>query len=147
MAKLRGKTMFGSSKSNGKQAVASISTLIAEGTIIRGDVHFGGGLHLEGVIDGSVSADGTDAVLTLSDKGRINGEVRVANAVINGSVQGDIFVGERLELAGNARIEGNVHYKLLEMAAGAQINGKMLYQNEPPRRLPAPELTGAVAEA
>ncbi|MBO9664371.1 polymer-forming cytoskeletal protein [Dokdonella sp.] len=140
--------MFGSSnKGNGKHAIAAISTLIAEGTTIRGDVHFGGGLHLEGVIDGAVSAEGGDSVLTLSEKGRINGEVRVANAVINGTVKGDIFVGERLEIAGNARIEGNVHYKLLEMAAGAQINGQMLYQSEPPRRLPAPELTGAVAEA
>lgn len=141
--------MFGSStgKGKGKHAIASISTLIAEGTTIHGDVHFSGGLHLEGVVDGSISADGADSVLTLSEKGRVNGEVRVANAVVNGTVNGDIFVGERLELAGNARIEGNVHYKLLEMAAGAQINGQMLYQTEPPRRLPAPELTGAVAEA
>ncbi|MET0225568.1 MAG: polymer-forming cytoskeletal protein [Dokdonella sp.] len=131
--------MFGNDKRNGKVAVAAISTLIAEGTRIHGDVHFSGGLHLEGMIDGSISADGADSVLTLSDKGRVNGEIRVSNAVVNGTVQGDIFVGERLELAGNARIEGNVHYKVLEMAAGAQINGKMLYQNEPPRRLAAPE--------
>ena len=132
--------MFGNDKRNAKVAVAAISTLIAEGTRIRGDVQFTGGLHLEGVIDGAVSAEGADSVLTLSDKGRINGEVRVSNAVVNGTVNGDIFVGERLELAGNARIEGNVHYKVLEMAAGAQVNGKMLYQGEPPRRLPAPEL-------
>ena len=140
--------MFGNDKRNAKVAVAAISTLIAEGTKIRGDVLFNGGLHLEGVIDGAVSAEGVDSVLTLSDKGRINGEVRVSNAVVNGTVNGDIFVGERLELAGNARIEGNVHYKVLEMAAGAQVNGKMLYQSEPPRRLPAPELGAPVgAEA
>ncbi|HEY0178258.1 MAG TPA: polymer-forming cytoskeletal protein [Dokdonella sp.] len=136
--------MFGSDKRNAK-AVAAISTLIAEGTKIRGDVHFSGGLHLEGVIDGSVSADGADAVLTLSEKGRINGEVRVSNAVVNGTVNGDVFVGERLELAGNARVEGNIHYKVLEMAAGAQINGKMLYQAESPRRLPSPDFGEAVA--
>lgn len=142
--------MFGSNGNNGKRGakpVAAISTLIAEGTKIRGDVHFGGGLHLEGVIEGSVSAEGADSVLTLSEKGRINGEVRVSNAVVNGTVKGDIFVGERLELAGNARIEGNVHYKVLEMAAGAQVNGKMLYQDEPPRRLPAPEVEAALGSA
>lgn len=141
--------MFGSDKRNGKVAVASISTLIAEGTRIRGDVHFSGGLHLDGIIEGSISAQGADSVLTLSEKGRIVGEVRVSNAVVNGSVTGDIFVGERLELAGQARIEGNIHYKTLEMTAGAQINGKMLYQSEPPRRLAAPdaetELPDAVA--
>jgi cytoskeletal protein CcmA (bactofilin family) len=131
--------MFGSDKRNAKMTTAAISTLIAEGTTIKGDVHFSGGLHLEGVIDGSIAAEGADSVLTLSEKGRVNGEVRVSNAAVNGTVRGDLFVGERLELAGNARIEGNVHYKVLEMAAGAQVNGKMLFQSDAPRRLAAPE--------
>jgi cytoskeletal protein CcmA (bactofilin family) len=134
--------MFGSDKRNGK-AVAAISTLIAAGTTIRGDVHFSGGLHLEGVVEGSISAEGADAVLTLSEQGRVSGEIRVSNAVVNGTVKGDIFAGERIELAGNARIDGNVHYKVLEMSAGAQVNGKMLYQSEAPRRLSAPDAAAA----
>lgn len=129
--------MFRSDKRNGKP-VAAINTLIAAGTTIRGDVHFTGGLHLEGAIEGSIAAEGADSVLTMSDQGRVTGEVRVSNAVVNGVVVGDLFVGERLELAGNARVDGNVHYKVLEMAAGAQVNGKMLYQTEAPRRLSAP---------
>lgn len=132
--------MFGNSKRNGNGiAVAAITTLIAEGTVIRGDVEFTGGLHLDGSIEGAISADGADAVLTLSEKGRVTGEIRASNAVINGMVQGDIVVAERLELASGARIEGNVYYKVLEMAAGAQINGKMIYQPEMPRRLTGPE--------
>jgi cytoskeletal protein CcmA (bactofilin family) len=78
-------------------------------------------------------------MLTLSGEGRVIGEVRVSNALVNGTVHGDIFADERLELAGNARIDGNVYYKVLEMAAGAQVNGKMIYQGEPPRRLAPPE--------
>jgi cytoskeletal protein CcmA (bactofilin family) len=136
--------MFGNDKRNAKQ-VAAISTLIADGTTIKGDVHFRGGLHLEGVVDGAVAAECADSVLTLSDKGRVNGEVRVSNAVVNGVINGDLFVVERLELAGNARIEGNVYYKVLEMAAGAQINGKMVYQGEAPRRLAAPEAMGMLS--
>ena len=138
--------MFRSDKRNDR-AMAAISTLIAAGTTIRGDVHFSGGLHLEGAIEGSISAEGDDAVLTLSEKGRVNGEVRVSNAVVNGTVHGDIFAGGRLELAGNARINGNVHYKVLEMAAGAQVNGQMLYQAEPQRRLPSPGLAEDVDAA
>lgn len=130
--------MFRSDKRNAKP-VASISTLIAAGTTIRGDVHFSGGLHLEGAIEGSIAAEGADSVLTMSEQGRVTGEVHVSNAVVNGVVVGDLFVGERLELAGNARVDGNVHYKVLEMAAGAQVNGKMLYQTDAPRRLSAPE--------
>ncbi|HSS07261.1 MAG TPA: polymer-forming cytoskeletal protein [Rhodanobacteraceae bacterium] len=138
--------MFGNNKRNGNGvAVAAITTLIAEGTVIRGDVEFIGGLHLDGMIEGAISADGADAVLTLSEKGRVNGEIRASNAVINGRVHGDIVVAERLELASGARIEGNVYYKVLEMAAGAQVNGKMIYQSEAPRQLASPEII--VAEA
>ncbi|MGH8324132.1 MAG: bactofilin family protein [Steroidobacteraceae bacterium] len=143
--------MFNKARRNGNR-VAAISTLIAENTVIRGDVEFSGGLHLEGTVDGSICADGPDAVLTLSRNGRVNGEVRVSNMVVDGTVTGDVFVTERLELAANARIEGNVHYKLLEMTAGAQVNGKMLHQDDAPRRLGAPEIDAgagvpAVADA
>jgi cytoskeletal protein CcmA (bactofilin family) len=138
--------MFGNGKRNGHgHAVAAITTLIAEGTMIRGDVEFAGGLHLDGFIEGAISAEGADAVLTLSDKGRVTGEIRTSNAVINGTVRGDIVIGERLELASSARIEGNVYYKVLEMAAGAQVNGQMIYQPDPPRQLSGPEAAPAQA--
>jgi cytoskeletal protein CcmA (bactofilin family) len=138
--------MFGNGKRNGNgHAVAAITTLIAECTMIRGDVEFAGGLHLDGFIEGAISAEGADAVLTLSDKGRVTGEIRTSNAVINGTVRGDIVIGERLELASSARIEGNVYYKVLEMAAGAQVNGQMIYQPDPPRQLSGPEAAPAQA--
>lgn len=130
--------MWASGKQNGK-SVAAITTLIAEGTTIHGDVQFTGGLHLDGAIEGSVKADGSDAVLTLSAKGRIQGEIRVSNAVINGTVNGDLFVSERLELASAAHVEGNVYYHVLEMAAGAQVNGKMVYKSDVPKQLSGPE--------
>jgi cytoskeletal protein CcmA (bactofilin family) len=138
--------MFGNDKRNGP-AVAAITTLVAEGTTIRGDVEFSGGLHMDGAVQGSVSAQGDKAVLTLSDKGRITGEIRAPNAVINGKVIGDIIVSERLELAAHARVEGNVYYKVLEMAAGAQLNGKMIYQPEVQRQLSGPGVISVEAEA
>lgn len=129
--------MFGNDK-RGNRSTSAITTLIAEGTTIRGDIEFDGGLHMDGAVEGSISAQGAKAVLTLSDKGRVTGEIRAPNAVINGQVKGDIIVSERLELAAQARIDGNVYYKLLEMAAGAQLSGKMIYQAEPPRQLSGP---------
>jgi cytoskeletal protein CcmA (bactofilin family) len=135
--------MFGSER-RGNHSMAAITTLVAEGTTIRGDIEFTGGLHMDGAVEGSITAQGEKAVLTLSNKGRVEGEIRAPNAVINGMVKGDIIVSERLELAAQARVDGNVYYKVLEMAAGAQLNGKMIYQAEPPRQLSGP---GAKAEA
>ncbi|HEX7813962.1 polymer-forming cytoskeletal protein [Dyella sp.] len=104
------------------------TSLIARGTVIRGDLRFSGALHLDGRIEGSVLADTAEAVFTLSEHGHIQGEVRVPHAVINGRVEGDIHVTDRLELAPEARIVGDVHYNTLEMAAGAQVNGRITHQ-------------------
>jgi len=118
------------------------TSLIASGTAITGNVRFSGALHLDGSIEGSVQAEpDSQAVFTLSEHGRVAGEIRVPHAVINGAVKGDIHATERLELAAQARVEGNVHYTVLEMAAGAQVNGKMSHVGvaTPQRQLAAPE--------
>jgi cytoskeletal protein CcmA (bactofilin family) len=117
------------------------TSLIARGTIIRGDVSFSGALHLDGRIEGAVLAEENGAVFTLSENGMVQGEIRVPQAVINGHVHGDIHVAERLELAPEARVIGDVHYRTLEMAAGAQVNGRISHQaTDVPRELPAPTL-------
>jgi cytoskeletal protein CcmA (bactofilin family) len=59
-----------------------------------------------------------------------------------------VHAGERLELAPQARIVGDVHYRTLEMAAGAQVNGRMSHRVEgtPPRELPAPSSAAGDAD-
>ena len=60
-------------------------------------------------------------------RGRVEGDVYVSYAVINGEVIGNVYASEKLELSSKARISGNVEYNLLEMASGAEINGTMLH--------------------
>ncbi len=115
------------------------TTLIASGTEIHGDVRFTGRLHVDGKIEGAITGEGTQATLTLSEHATVQGEIVAPNILIDGKVVGDVTAGERLELACNAHVEGNIYYKLLEMAAGAQINGKMVYREEPQRQLPKPQ--------
>ncbi|MFC5742421.1 bactofilin family protein [Dyella tabacisoli] len=121
------------------------TSLIAHGTVIRGDLRFSGALHLDGRIEGAVLAEGDDAVFTLSEHGQVQGEIRVPHAIINGQVQGDIHVNQRLELAPQARIAGDVHYRTLEMAAGAQVNGRITHRiAEAQHELPAPDIGEAM---
>ena len=118
------------------------TSLISQGTIIRGDVRFTGTLHVEGRIEGSVLGEGANAVFTLSEHGQVQGEVRVPHAMINGQVTGDIYASVRLELASQARVTGDVRYSSLEMAAGAQVTGRIAHQGDDhvQRELPAPEV-------
>lgn len=126
---------------NDRHSGSNDTSLIASGTVLRGDIQFSGVLHLDGRIEGAVLAQGKEAVFTLSEHGHVQGDIHVPHAVINGQVDGDIHVSERLELASGARVTGDVHYRTLEMAAGAQVNGRMSHHVEqaPPRELPAPD--------
>jgi cytoskeletal protein CcmA (bactofilin family) len=106
------------------------TSLIARGTVIRGDLRFTGTLHLDGRIEGTVLAEGDDAMFTLSEHGQVQGEIRVPHALINGHVTGDVHISVRLDLAAQARIDGDLRYHTMEMAAGAQVNGRISRQTE-----------------
>jgi len=118
--------MWGSGKK--KNRPARVNTLIGQQTEIRGDIHFTGGLHVDGRIRGNVIAEEDEAaMLTVSEQGEIEGEVRVPTMTLNGTVTGDVYATERIELAPRARVHGNVYYNLIEMAMGAEVNGSLVH--------------------
>ncbi len=128
--------MFGKKKAFSS---ARIDTLIGQATEINGDLVFSGGLHVDGKINGNVIAeDGSSAILILSEYGRIEGDVKVPNMVLNGEIVGDVYGSTRVELAAKSRIKGSVYYNLIEMAIGAEVNGGLVHQpqgSQAPKRL------------
>lgn len=114
----------------------SIDTLIGAETRIEGDIHFSGGLRIDGSIRGSVSEpNASPSTLILSEHGRIEGAVSVSKIVINGKVIGPVKAGQFIELQAKARITGDVHYKSLEMHTGAVIEGKLVFLGDSPQEL------------
>ena len=109
------------SKSNSR-----IDTLVGKSAQVQGDVEFAGGLHLDGRIAGNVRSDDATATLSVSETGSIEGSVDVPNVMLNGTVTGDIFARVRVVLGANARVQGNVHYGIIEMTLGAEIKGKLM---------------------
>lgn len=110
----------------------AVDTLIGAHVTIRGDVQFSGGLYVEGRIIGKVTAvDSEHAVLMLAEQGRIEGEVRAPVVLVNGHLDGDVHASERIELSTKARVLGNVHYRVVEMNAGAQLTGHLVHAEQP----------------
>ena len=106
-------------------------TIIGIDTRVNGDVHFSGGLHVDGIVHGNVSADpDSEASLSLADGATIDGGVTVPYVLLEGIVKGDVFANKRVILGSTARVIGNVYYNLIEMAIGAEINGKLVHQPE-----------------
>ena len=107
---------------------ARIDSLVGHQTEMHGDLKFSGGLHVDGTIRGNVFADDdSESLLTLSEHGTIEGEVKVPNIILNGVVVGDVYARNHIELAPNARVTGNVYYTLIEMAMGAEVNGNLVH--------------------
>jgi cytoskeletal protein CcmA (bactofilin family) len=122
--------MLGQGKKS-KGATTKVDTIIGQQTRIEGDIHFSGGLHIDGRIKGGVIAE-TDSgsVLTVSELGSIEGDVRVPTVILNGQVTGDVRSAERIELAAKAKVDGDVYYNLIEMAMGAAVNGSLVHNVE-----------------
>ena len=104
-----------------------IDTLIARSVRVHGDLEFAGGLHLDGHVEGNVRADPqSPATLSVSDTGSIEGSVEATEVVLHGTVRGDIVARGRVVLGASARVEGDVHYGVIEMTLGAQITGRLV---------------------
>lgn len=109
-------------------SVSGSTTLISRDTVVVGDIHFSGNLDIEGLVQGSIIAQpDKDAMVRVVHKGRVEGEIRVPSVMVNGTVQGDVHSSKRLELAAKGRVQGNVFYTQIEMAAGSEVNGGLTH--------------------
>ncbi|MFT6735296.1 MAG: cytoskeletal protein CcmA (bactofilin family) [Polaribacter sp.] len=124
--------LFGSKKKQSPKAKAGAAdTLICKQTKISGDINFTGVLYIDGHVKGNIISEEVDnSLLTIGKNGFVEGEIQVPHIVILGRVNGDVHALEHVELMSEARIEGNVYYKLIEMAMGAEVNGQMLHKIE-----------------
>ena len=117
--------MFSNKK---KRKSTRIDPLVGQHTVIQGDLKFSGGLHIEGIVKGNVIAENdSSSMLQLSEQGRIEGEVNVPYIVLNGEVKGDVRSSIHIELLPKSQVTGNVYYNLIEMAIGAEVNGKLVH--------------------
>lgn len=115
--------MFGS-KSDNKSV--HWDTVISAKTQITGDVVVSGALHIDGLVKGNLVAESdSKAIIRVSEKGRVVGDITAPNVIINGDVKGDVCALEHLELAQKGRVTGDVYYTTIEMVLGGQVNGQM----------------------
>jgi cytoskeletal protein CcmA (bactofilin family) len=110
----------------GKKTQPPIRSLVAPGSEIRGSMSFTDGLRVDGSVVGDLRAnDDKRSILVISESAHVTGEIHADHVIINGFVQGPVHAHELLELQPKARIEGDVHYKALEMHQGATITGQL----------------------
>lgn len=117
--------MFGNKKNKPHN---HIDTLIGANTKVIGDIHFRGGLRVDGHITGDITAtDNESSTLVLSSDGRIDGAIKVTHIIINGKVFGPVHAQGYLELQEKSQVFGDIHYGTIEIHLGALVEGKMVH--------------------
>lgn len=115
-----------------KVKAVQIDTLVGPMSKVVGDVYYGGGLQIEGTVEGSVLAKCEDkCVLVISEMGVVEGEIRGTFIIVDGTVHGDIYSSDGIELKAGAKINGDIYYASLGITVGAEVNGRLVYQPAP----------------
>lgn len=98
-----------------------ISTIIADGCIIDGNLSSTSSVRVDGVVNGNVQVQ---QGIIIGNTGKIMGNVRAKESVVFGEVNGNITV-EKLEIKSTGKIAGDITTQALEMDFGAVYNGKV----------------------
>lgn len=116
MFQVKDKNQNGSDKSSLQAA-----TLIAPGTVLKGDIECANDLRIDGRVQGNISCA---ARVIIGPEGRVEGNITGANADISGVVTGDVTVTELLQLKDKSHLSGNISAAHLQVAPQATFNGR-----------------------
>lgn len=98
-----------------------LSGFVGNGTVLTGETSFQAMLRIDGHLTGSITSK--DGTLIVGSSGQVDANIKVASAIINGTVNGDIIASDRLELGRTARVAGNVQTPRLMVEDGAILEG------------------------
>jgi cytoskeletal protein CcmA (bactofilin family) len=116
--------MFGK-ESEMRPDESKLSTIIARGTKIIGNISMEGSLRIDGYVKGKVSSTET---LTVGKTGEVDGEVSVKEAVIGGKIRGNMVANQRVELESKASILGDVKTRIFVIKEGGIFHGNCSMQ-------------------
>jgi len=98
-----------------------LSGFVGHGTTLTGETQFQAMLRVDGHLIGTVSSE--TGTLIIGTNGKVEANILVAAAIINGSVHGDIVATEKLQLGRTARVLGNIQSPRLIVEEGAILEG------------------------
>ncbi|MER3431312.1 MAG: hypothetical protein C4324_09775 [Blastocatellia bacterium] len=107
-----------------------LSGFVGHGTSLTGDTTFQMMLRVDGHLTGTVTSDG--GTLIVGNNGRLDANVSVGVANVNGTINGDITATEKIHLGRTARVVGNISTPKLVIEEGAVFEGgcSMLKERE-----------------
>ena len=113
-----------------------MNTIVGKDSILEGTLEVQGGLRVDGIVRGKISA--TES-LVVGDSGRVEADTTVKTAIIGGNVVGNIIAQDKLELQSKAVVEGDITTKNLIVEEGAVFHGRCNMKGSSPATVESEE--------
>lgn len=97
-----------------------LTAFLDEGSEIEGKYTFSGTVLLNGKFQGEIASPDT---LIIGERGVVNATVRAGTLVVNGELVGNVHASERVELAGKARVFGDLESPVIVLQEGVLFEG------------------------
>src|ERR1051325_7482172 len=106
----------------------TLSGFVGSGTNVTGEAAFKSLLRIDGHFSGRVTSP--TGTLIVGSGGRVDANIEVAVAQIQGTVNGDIVASQRIELGRAGKVNGNIQTPSLVIEQGGVFEGscKMIQQ-------------------
>jgi cytoskeletal protein CcmA (bactofilin family) len=101
--------------------------VVREDTIIQGEIRRCHQVEIYGYVEGQLAAD----KLLVHQGGQCYGTVQTDSAEIHGTLQGDVFVTNLINIRSSGSVSGNVQYGQLAMEPGGNLSADV--RNVPPQ--------------
>lgn len=115
-----------------------MNSIIGKGCKVNGTIDVEDGtLRIDGDFEGNVNCPG--GTLVIGKGGKVKADIKVSNAVVGGTVNGNIDAKEKIELQAGSRLEGDIKTRRLVIDEGVFFEGscKMSPDGKPMASTPA----------
>jgi cytoskeletal protein CcmA (bactofilin family) len=93
---------------------------ISAGTLVKGEIQAPGDIRIDGTFDGKLISKGR---VVVGEKAALTGDVICQNMDFCGTMKGNFYVKDTLNLKAGCVVEGDLHIKRLQVELGARFNG------------------------
>jgi cytoskeletal protein CcmA (bactofilin family) len=133
----KGLAMFGK-EGESMADEGKMNSIIGKGCKVNGTIDVQDGtLRIDGDFEGNVNCPG--GTLVIGKGGTVKADIKVSNAVVGGTVHGNIDAREKIELQAGSRLEGDIKTRRLVIDEGVFFEGscKMSPDGKPMTSQPA----------
>lgn len=109
-----------SSPTSSPKSSGGLNSLVA-GTTVEGNINADNDFRIDGTLIGNLNGK---AKVIIGPEGKVNGEVKCVNAIVEGAFDGVMTVSNQLHIRSTANVKGNINTADLVVESGAKFNVK-----------------------